>query len=110
MLGAGRAVNGVRRRGLTDVARRGLPVHQPQVQRTAADAVNEDALRPQGAVVQALRVGVLQRLGDVAHELQARWVTERSLAVVAQQVIQRIGLGVVIEDQRRAEFWSPCSP
>ena len=51
MLGAGGAVNGVgRRRGLSDVARGRLPVHQSQVQRTAANAMNEDALRPQGAV------------------------------------------------------------
>ena len=71
------------------------------MQRTAADAVNEDALRPQGAVVQALRVGVLERLGDVAHELQALGDRE-ILSVVAQQVIQAHGLGVVIEDQRRA--------
>ena len=103
VLGAGRAVHGVWRCGVTDVARRGLPVHQAQVQRTAADAMDEDALRPQGAVVEALGVGVLQRLGDVAHQLQA--LRDREvLAVVAQQVIQAHGLGVVIEDQRRAEL------
>ena len=103
VLGASRAVHRVRRCGVTDVARRGLPVHQAQVQRTAADAMDEDALRPQGAVVEALGVRVLQRLGDVAHQLQA--LRDREVfAAVAQQVIQAHGLGVVIEDQCRAEL------
>ena len=106
VLGAGRAVHGVWRSGFTDVAGvtcGRLPVHQTQMQRTAADAMHEDALRPESTVVQALRVGVFQRLGDVAHQLQA--LRDRKvLAVVAQQVIESHGLGVVIEDQRRAEF------
>jgi hypothetical protein len=103
VLGAGRVVDRVRRGGVTDVARCRLPVHQAQVQCTAANAMDEDALRPQRAVIQALGVGVLQRLRDVAHQLQA--LRDREvLAVVAQQVIQAYGLGVVIEDQGRAEF------
>ena len=103
VLGAGGAVPGGRHPRFTDVARRGLPVHQPQAPRTAAAAIDEDALRPQGAVVQALRVGVLQRLGDVADPLQA--LRDRQvLALLPQQVIEAHGLRVVIEDQRRAEF------
>jgi hypothetical protein len=71
--------------------------------------MNQDALRPQRAVVQALGVGVLQRLGDVAHQLQALGDGE-ALAAVTQQVVQAHGLGVVIEDQRRARVRFPCSP
>ena len=73
------------------------------MQRASVHAMHQDALRPQGAVVEPLGMRVLQRLGNVAHHLQALSNGER-LAFFAQQVVQAHGLGVVVEDQRRAEF------
>lgn len=71
VLGPGRAVDGVGRTGAADVAGGGLPVHEPQLHGAAVQAMDRDALRPEGTVVQALGVGVLQGLCDVADHLQA---------------------------------------
>ena len=69
----------------------------------ALDVLNQDALWTERAVVQALGVRVLQRLGNVAHELQAlRDGAPR--AVVTQQVIQAHSLGVVVEHERWAQL------
>jgi hypothetical protein len=57
-------------------------------------------------VVEALLVGVLQGLGQVTDDLQALVYVEQlaHLAHFAQQEVEPDRLGVVIEDQRRAEF------
>ena len=105
MLSAGCAVNRIRRCGIAGIAGRGLPVHQAQVERTAADAIDEDALGPQSPVVEALRVGVLERFSDVADELQSLGDREIFPDVpVAQPMIQTNRLGIVVEDERGAEF------
>jgi hypothetical protein len=69
----------------------------------ALDVSSQDALRAERTVVQALGVRVLQRLGDVAHDLQALGDGEAG-AAVTQQVIQAHGLGVVVEDEGRTQL------
>ena len=107
--GAGGVVQGVggaRVGAAGGVARGGLPVRQPQRQRAALGAghtVDEHALRPERAVDEALAVGVLQRLGEVAHELQPLR-QRQARAVVAHQVVEPHRVRVVLEQQRRAEF------
>ena len=104
--GAGGAVHGVGRCQIADVAGitcGRLPVHQPDVHDGAVQVMNEDALRPQGAVVKALGMRVLERLRDVAHELKALGDGE-GLAALTQQVVQAHGFRVVIKDQRGPEF------
>ena len=54
-------------------------------------------------MVQALGMGVLQRLGHVAHHLQALG-DGQACAVVTQQVVEPLGLGVVVKDERRAQL------
>ena len=100
MLRASSAVDGI---GIACFARSGLPVHQLGGQCSALGAINHDALRPQGTVVQALGVGVFQSLGNVAHQLQAL-VNRELRATVAQQVIEPLGLGVVVKHQRGPHF------
>ena len=107
--GAGGVVQGVggaRVGAAGGVARGGLPVRQPQRQRAALGTrhtVDEHALRPERAVDEALAVGVLQRLGEVAHELQPLR-QRQARAVVAHQVVEPHRVRVVLEQQRRAEF------
>lgn len=80
-----------------------MPVHQTQLHRAAVHAMDRDALRTESAVVQALGVGVLQSLCDVANHLQALGNRER-LTPLPQQVVQPDSLGIVIKDQRRAKL------
>ncbi len=101
--GPGGAVDGVGRRRTAHVARGCLPVHQTQLHCAGVSAVNKDALRPQGAVIQPLGMGVLQGLGNVSHQLEPLGDGER-VALLAQQMVQPNRFGVVIEDQGRAEF------
>ena len=82
-------------------ARARLPVHDARSRRRARDILNQDALRAQGTVVQALLVGVFQRLGQVANDLKPL-VDAEQLAHLAQQKVKPDRLGVVIEDERRA--------
>jgi hypothetical protein len=101
---AARRIDGVA--ALRALARARLPVHDARPWRCAGDILNQDALRAQGAVVEALLVGVLQGLGQVTDDLQALVYVEQlaHLAHFAQQEVEPDRLGVVIEDQRRAEF------
>ena len=100
---AGGAVNGVGRRRIAGVALRGLPVHQLQLRVAAVNALHQDALRAQGPVEHAVRVGVLQGLRHAAHHVQALGEGQPG-ALVAQQVVEPLGLGVVVEDQRCAQL------
>jgi hypothetical protein len=64
---AARRIDGVA--VLRAFARARLPVHDARSRRGAGDVLNQYALRAQGAVVQALLVGVLEGLGQVTHDL-----------------------------------------
>ncbi len=103
MAGADGAVNRVGRGRSADVARRGLPVHQSQRQGAGVSPLHQHALWPQSGVVEPLGVGVLERFGQVAHELQALGDGE-ALALFAQELVEPDGLGVVFEDLSRTKF------
>ena len=98
---AARRVDGVA--ALRALARAGLPVHDARPRRGAGDVLHQDALRAQGPVVQLLLVGVLQGLGEVAHDLEAL-VDAEKLAHLAQKEVETDRLGVVVEDERWPEF------
>ena len=98
---AARRVNRVA--ALRALARAGLPVHDARPWRCAGNVLNQHALRTECTVVQPLLVGVLQCLGKVAHDLQAL-VHAEQLAHLMKQEVQADRLGVVIEDECRAEL------
>ena len=100
---AGGAVLGGPGAGTVGVARGGLPVHQLHARGGGLDVAHQHALRPERAVEEAARVGVLEHLGNAAHQQQAL-AGVQALAVVTHQVVQAHGAGVEVEDQRRAEL------
>jgi hypothetical protein len=59
-------------------------------------------------MIETLLVGVARRLGELAQDVRA--TSDIELASLTLQVmIERLGLGVVLEDERRPRPQTPCS-
>ena len=76
-----------------------MPIHQSQLQRTAFNALDQNALWAQGTVIEPICVRVLQRFGNVANKFQALADAEQG-SMVTQQVIKAHRLGIVVKHQR----------
>ena len=80
-----------------------LPVGDLKAGFVAVGVADQHVLRGKAAMVEALAVGVGHRLADLAH--QRELLNERKgLLLLRQETVEAERSGVVLEDERRAEF------
>src|SRR5262249_19785153 len=81
------------------VALRGLPVKNFDEGLRAAGSRYQHSLGADRAVIQTMRMGILQRFSDLSHQAKACIDIQR-LTSVTQEPVEALGLGIVLKDQR----------